>query len=904
MPVPILATKLYIPSSHLSIVPRPRLINRLNAGLNGSLILISAPAGYGKTTLVTEWLHSLTSIPSTSGRSKGMLREGEGLRVAWLSLDESDNDPRRFLDYLLAAVKQIQPDVGQSVKTMLLSPEPPPLKIIISALLEVWSALPSNAILALDDYHVITNIIIHDLLNQLLVHMSPALHLVILTRADPPLPLARLRVRNQLTEIRANDLRFTLDEVTAFLSQTMRLSLTSEQVALLEARTEGWIAGLQLAALSMQGHENVEDFVAAFAGSHHYVVDYLVEEALNRQPEKTRDFLLKTSILERMNASLCKALTEVSESQSMLEDLERTNLFVVGLDNERQWYRYHHLFADVLRRYLSAKPSQLIRELHRLASDWHKQNGFITEAFDHALHSGNYSQAISIVEENASQMIGHAELATLLRWVRVLPEEMINQRPWLRIYYAWAFLFSGESEAAETQLQLAEACFSTNKTTVMPEEMQGHITTIRAWITYQKGDLGQAVVLSRRAIELLPKMDPAAGCVIAGILGQGCIAENDFVEAARHYAEAARLSRVSGNIMMEVAAQCALGWLSELMGRLREAKIIYQDAIQLAIRYKSPAAGQAYLVLSNLYREWNELEDARQNVEKSIEYSRAWGHVDALASGFLYLARINHAQNDIATMNLNLNEMENTIRGHTLEPPTLIMLEALRARLMLAQGNLERARQWVDERGLTINDPLNYFNEVEYITLAQIFMTENKLDAARRLLERLRHDIESSSRYGSLIEILALQSVLFDKQGRTDAAITSLKKALELGEPENYVRVFLVLGSPEEKLLKQIKTENASLKNYIHRLLAAFNDVSSYPSAVSASKAHPLIDPLSARELEVLRLVAFGNSNQQIADELVLATGTVKRHLNNIFGKLNVQNRTECVARARELNLL
>jgi LuxR family transcriptional regulator, maltose regulon positive regulatory protein len=351
MPAPVLATKLYIPPPRPGIVPRPRLIDRLNAGLSGSLTLISAPAGYGKTTLITEWLQTTQA------------------KCAWLSLDESDNDPRRFLDYLLAALKQVQAEMGWVVEGMLQAAQPPPSDVVLTALVNEIAAITQPFLLVLDDYHVITNIVVHDTLNNILTPFPPVLRLVILTRADPPLPLARMRVRNQLTEIRANDLRFTLNEVTAFLSQTMGLSLSSEQVALLEARTEGWVAGLQLAALSMQGREDIEDFIAAFTGSHHYVVDYLVEEAFNRQSEKTQDFLLKTSILERMNASLCNALTKASDGQSMLEGLERANLFVVGLDNERQWYRYHHLFADVLRRYLTAKPSQPTRELHRLASD-------------------------------------------------------------------------------------------------------------------------------------------------------------------------------------------------------------------------------------------------------------------------------------------------------------------------------------------------------------------------------------------------------------------------------------------------------------------------------------------------------------------------------------------------------
>jgi len=879
----ILQTKLNIPQTRLSIIQRPRLMDKLNAGMDSSLILVSAPAGYGKTTLIAEWL------PVTQHRR------------TWFSLDESDNSPRQFLIYLLTALQQVQKEIGQSVERTLQASELPALEAMIKSLLSEWSADMVDTLLVLDDYHVITNMVIHEALNTILTYLPPRLHLVILTRADPPLPLARLRVRNHLTELRASDLRFSVDETAAFLSQTMGLTLSQEQAASLEVRTEGWVAGLQLAGLSMQGREDVEEFITAFTGSHHYIVDYLVEDVLNRQSELVKEFLLKTSILEQMSASLCNALTKDANSQSMLEELERTNLFVVSLDNERNWYRYHHLFADVLRKHLKTQLPQIVQELHHRASDWYQLNGQSAEAFSHAMLGEDSTRALDIVEENAWKMVLHGELAILQDWVRSLPAEMISKRPWLCIHYAWALLFSGEADSAEKQLQSAEACFGKNQATDMPIEIQGHSLAIRAWISYQGGNLEQAVAMSRQAIEFIPEMDPAVRCLLAGILGQGCVAENDFVEAARHYTDMVRMAYASGNVMMEVAAQCALGWLKETMGKLQDAETIYQAAIERAVQFNSPSVGQAYLNLANVYYERNELDLAKQNGQKAIESARTWGHVDALATGYLYMARITHAQNDEVNANANLSEMENTIRGHVLEPPTLILLEALSARLSLIQGNHGAAHQWVKEQDLTIDDPINFFNEVQYLTWAQLLLAENQLDSVVPLLERLHKEIESSARFGNLIEVLVLLSLAFEQQGKPDTARATLLRALDLGESEGYMRVFLNLGSPMEHSLKQLKVENPNQKIYIQNLLVAFGG-SIAPE--SNSKSQLLIVPLSERELEVLRLVALGKSNRQIADDLVLATGTVKRHLNNIFGKLNVQNRTECVARVKELDLL
>ncbi len=913
----LLGTKLHRPRPTSNLVARPRLTQCLDEGLrNGHrLFLVVAPAGYGKTTLVTDWLDK-TGLPS-----------------AWLSLDEADNDPLRFFTYVVAALqKTLGPKLAQPLlEAFPTMPQPP--EAFVHPLINDLAAVDRPILLALDDYHLITAVPVQEAMVFLLEHAPPNLHLVVLTRADPPFPLPRLRVRERMTEIRDRDLRFTLEEMTAFLNSQHRLSLPAEQITALESRTEGWAAGVQLAALSLEGcgTERTAQFISAFSGSHHYIVDYLFDEVLSRQPDAVREFLLQTSILDRMSVPLCDAMvswgaTEQgsagdleetalaapqhpgdvlpprSHAQEILEYLERSNLFLIPLDDERRWYRYHHLFIDVLRQICrsAAQPDQIAR-LHGRASDWYRQNGFVADAYHHALLAGHHERAAEIVEENAWSMVLHAELGTLKGWIQGLPADLVSWRPWLCIYYAWALMFSGESEAAETELAVVEQQLQAGERTTLPE-MRGHITAIRAWTVYQKGDLGLAVVLSHQAFDLFPQIDPAIGVLLVSILAMGCVAQYDLTGAARAFTDAVGLAQSSGNVMLEVAARSMLGWLSQTRGCLHEAEAIYMEALQRATVLKSPAAGQLYLDLARVYREWNDLASASLFLEKAIESSRICEYVDVLAAAFLHTARMHQTQNNIPEANRALAEMNKVIQRHVGEARRTQSSEAVRARLWLAQGKLDDARRWAEARGLSVEGEFDLLHEVEYLTLVRILLAENRLDEATYLLARLHRAMESTGRHGDLIEVLVLRAVALEMQADTQSALAVLMQALSLAQSEGYVRVFLDEGKPIETLLKTAVTRwgDRELLAYARELLAAFGDGSAPPAAGEA----PHTDILSERELEVLHLMATGCSNREIANELVIAIGTVKRHTANIFDRLDVRNRTEAVARARQLGLL
>ncbi len=920
MSMPILTTKLYIPPPRPQAVLRPRLLERLNEGLHRKLTLISAPAGFGKTTLVSAWVGSCNRP------------------TAWLSLNEEDNVPVRFLAYLVTALQTVAANLGDGVLEALQSPQPPSAEAMLTTLLNEISSRPEKMILVLDDYHAVDSQPVDQVLAFLLEHLPPQMHLVIATREDPQLPLARLRARGHMTELRAADLRFTPDEAATFLNQVMHLDLTAKEVAALETRTEGWIAGLQLAALSIQGRENIPEFIRAFSGNNRYIVDYLIEEVLQRQPEHIRDFLLQTSILDRLSGSLCDAVTGQQAGSVLLEALERSNLFVVSLDDKRRWYRYHHLFADVLHAHLMAEQPDRVPLLHRQASDWHEQNGLRDAAIHHALAAQDFEHAAGLIERAWPVMDGTFQTAAWLRWAQALPDEVARVRPVLSLDYAWAFLNAGELEAGAERLRDAERCLESQTATheqhshtqctvvVDDEEQYRHlsasIATARAYYAQSLGDLPATLAHGRRALDLLPEQDYLRRGVVGALLGLAYWANGELETAHRTLAEGMENMHRGGNSLFALRGVYGLADIRLAQGRLRDAIQIYAEAVELAAgadELVRRGTADLHLGLSDLYLELDDLEAAA----KYLLQAEAIGEHDGSAHWRYRLclgqARIAKAQGDLPAA---LERLDEAVYRYVPTPvPDVTPIAAQKARIRIVQGNVSEARQWVHERGLSVDDDLNYLREFEHITLARLLIAEyrqNHLDRsiqdATKLLARLLDAAEAGLRMGSVLEVLALQALAYAAQGNMTSALAALGRALELAEPQGYMRLFVDEGPPMAQLLSRAAAQGM-MPDYVGKLLAVIAaeeqprpDAPAPPVVVPARPSlvqrAALVEPLSQREIEVLDLIAQGFSNREIGERLFLALSTVKGHNRNIFDKLQVQRRTEAVARARELGLL
>jgi LuxR family transcriptional regulator, maltose regulon positive regulatory protein len=909
MSTPILATKLYIPPPQPKVVLRPRLIERLNEGLHRRLILISAPAGFGKTTLLSEWV------------------AGCERPAAWLSLDEGDNDPTRFLAYLVAALHTIAPNIGEGVLGVLQSPQLPPTESILTALLNEITTLPDDFVLVLDDYHVIDARAVDDALAFLIEHLPPQMHLVIATREDPHLPLARLRARGQMSELRAADLRFAPDEAAEFLKGVMGLSLSEEDIAALETRTEGWIAGLQLAALSMRGREDVPGFIRAFAGDNRYIVDYLVEEVLQRQPKRIRSFLLQTSILERLNGPLCDAVTDQEEGNARLEALERGNFFVVPLDDKRQWYRYHHLFAEVLYAHLMAEQPDQVSTLHRRASEWYEHNGSAADAIRHTLAAEDFERAADLVELAVPAMRRSRQEATLLGWLKALPDELLHCRPVLGVAYAHVLLASGEFEGVEDRLRDAEQWLDTTadrrarpdapaaEMVVVDEEefrrLPGMIAIARAGQALALGDVADTVKYARRALDLAPEDDHLTRGGAAGFLGLVSWTSGDLEAAHRSYADGMASLQRDGYISDAVGGAIALADIRIAQGRLRQAMRTYERGLQLATEQGDPVlrgTADMYVGMSELYRERNDLDAATQHLLRSKEQGEHTGFPQNPYRWRVAMARIREAQGDLDGALDLLDEAEGLYVSDFY--PNVRPIAALKARVWVAQGRLGEALGWVREQGLSAHDDLSYLREFEHITLARVLLARYKSDREERsvheamgLLERLLQAAEEGERTGRVIEILVLQALAHEAQGDSPSALVPLKSALALAEPEGYVRVFVDEGRPMAQLLSEAAARGI-MPDYTARLLAAFKAEEQEADESRLPPAQPLAEPLSQRELEILQLIAQGLSNREIGERLFLALDTVKGHNRRIFSKLLVQRRTEAVAKARSLNIL
>src|SRR5579871_2840589 len=882
MSTPMLATKLYLPLPRPQLVSRPRLLERLNTGLRHKLTLISAPAGFGKTTLVSEWL------------------AGCERPAAWLSLDEGDNDPARFLAYLIAALQTIAPTLGKGVLGVLQSPQPPSTEALLTTLLNDLTAIPNEFALALDDYHLIEAQPIDQALVYLVEHLPPQMHLVLATRQDPQLPMARLRARGHLTELRAADLRFTPGEAAAFLNQIMGLHLEASDIAALERRTEGWIAGLQFAALSLQGQRDVASFIQSFTGNHQFVLDYLVEEVWHKQSESIQAFLLRTSILERLCGSLCDAvlLEPATPGQATLESLERANLFLVPLDHERRWYRYHHLFAEVLRQRLhqriafsGAEEGTDMTELHLRASRWYEAQGLALEAFHHAAAANDVERAARLLEGKDMPLQFQGAVTALLDWLSSLPTPVLNARPSLWVRHASLLMVNGQTSGVEEKLQAAEAALQGAMPDDATRDLVGQIAAMRATLSLARYQGEPMLVQSRRALAYLHPDNLSLRANANWTLGVAYTLRGDRVAARQAYAEAVALSQASGESFTTLLATLGLGNMQEADNQLFLAAETYQRVLRLAGEMPLPIASEAHLPLAHICYEWNDLEGAEQHGQQSLHLARQYGSgIDRFVLCEVFLARLKLAQGDVIGAAARLSEAARSARQHNFVA-RLPEVAAAQVLTFLRQGNVVAAAHLAETHNLPLSQ-------------ARVHLARGNPAAALAVLAPWQAEVEARGWADERLNVLTLQALALQAQGDQSQAVQVLYDALALAEPGGFIRLFVDEGAPMAQLLAAAAAQGR-MPDYTGKLCAVFEaEAQQHAAPASLPSAQSLIEPLSPREVEVLRLIAQGLSNQEISERLVLALSTVKGHNLKIFGKLQVERRTEAVARARELGLL
>jgi LuxR family transcriptional regulator, maltose regulon positive regulatory protein len=910
---PLLATKLFIPALRSQLVPRPRLLERVQAGLNRKLTLVAAPAGFGKTTLVSAWRATPT---------------GSAMPLAWVSLDADDNDPMRFWTYVIAALETVYPSMDTTAGALLRSPQPPPMDVIVSSLINAITPLATDAALILDDYHLISTPAIHTSVTFLLDHLPVQLHLIMLTRADPPLPLTRLRARGELTELRAADLRFTADEAVAFLIDVMALPLSSAEVAALSARTEGWIAGLQLAALAMQNRSDHAGFVAAFSGNNRFVVDYLVEEVLARLPAHLQTFLLQTSILDRLCGGLCDALLLGDErganpgaqaySQLVLHELERANLFLIPLDDERHWYRYHHLFAEVLHARLhSGATASEVTTLYSRASAWHAQAGLIDEAVRYAFLAHDVQQAAALIAQHGMAIIlSSSDVSVVRAWVEQLPRALISTRPRLVVITGIILGVLRQFDAVERLLADAAPALSADDLSL---NTLGELTTLRSLIARFQSDSAGTLNLAQQALDQLDHDNHGFRAIAAINIGIAFLERGEHIAAKVALAEAIALGELGG-LWIALAALEELMSLQLRQGLLREMRRTSEQAIELSARLggrRIPATGMGYVGIAEVYYQRNDLAGATHAATQGVDLLRGTTERLLLVRGYIVRAQISQAHGD------RVGALESIDRGEAwlaqtriTVPKYLCLLAAYRTRLWLQQGNLAAAARWAQECVLVGDHEVGY---VQQLTLVRLCLAQREHDHggpflgdAHTILTQVLPAVEAHGWMRYLIEGLMLQALVCQAQADRIGALSVLQRALTLAEPEGYVRVFVDEGTPMAALLRAAHQHGIALA-YVARLLDAFPErreagdlrlADTLPATNLKPQASTLVEPLSDRELDVLRLIAEGHSNQAIADQLIVAVSTVKKHVNNIYGKLDVQSRTQALLRARELHLL
>ena len=896
----LLQTKLYIPSLSPKLVPRPRLLARLNDGLHRKLTLVAAPAGSGKTTLISDWLRQIDQP------------------AAWLSLDQADNDLTRFWIYFIAALQTVQPDVGQMALAGLESigfgntDTVSHLEKLHISLLNDLAALPEQLVLVLDDYHLIETPEIHHSFTFFLDNLPPSLHLMLITREDPLLPLTQLRVKQQMIEIRAIDLYFTAQEVSQFFQQTMGLELKERDILVLEQRTEGWVAGLQMAALSMQQVPDVTAFVEAFAGDDRYVVDYLITEVLERQPEQVQTFLLQTSILQRLTVSLCDTITEGENSHEILAHLEEANLFLIALDNRREWYRYHHLFADLLRYQLKElmDPEQ-VNQLHQRAADWYAHNNLPDEAIYHYIAALSFDSAAALIERIGLGLIMRGQLRQALNWLEALPADFVQTRPRLCLCHAWALTLTGQTAAVKPRLQAIEQAMPV-VTTAYDRDVRGQIHTIRAILVSRQDNVPLSLEYLRKALADLAQDNHLVHSAAHLSLGYKYLALGQYALADREFQIAQTEGHVAQAIYVVLVAMRHQADIYLAQGKLRRAAQLYQEAITYGLAQNQghpfPPAGYSYAGLGQILYEQNDLSQAEQLLTQAIELGKLMAERHIIRLALIPLLWLKQVTGDSAAIPALWQEAQ-TVLQQLDDRAYGAHLAAFQARLQLTQAMLfppqhpsalPSAVNWAENYQASQPDPTDHQETFAQTTLAWVELVQNKVDQALSRLTSLAKLAEAGGHIDNLIKILALQVLAYAAQDDLDAALDILSQALNLAAPEGYIRSFVDFGPPMKQLLQRAASHQIA-PEYVSMLLSAFPTPPSYPHSAAPS---PLIEPLSERELQVLRLLANGLSNQEIAGALIVSINTVRTHLRRIYAKLAVNNRTAAVSRAQELEIL
>ncbi|MEZ4735054.1 MAG: LuxR C-terminal-related transcriptional regulator [Caldilineaceae bacterium] len=909
MSLPLLQTKLYVPSPRPQLVPRPAVTAKLQQGVAFPLTLVAAPAGFGKTTLISEWI-------AQSGRS-----------AAWLSLDTEDNDPERFFVYLIAALRTVHTHIGETTLASLQARQLPATTTLLTPLINDLSQLADPVVLVLDDYHLITAGSIHEALTFLIEHLPPTLRLIITTRIDPPLPLARWRVRGQLAEIRADELRFGTAETTAFFNQIMGLSLSSAEITTLEGRTEGWIAALQLAGLSMQRRQNTAEFITAFSGSNRFIVDYLAEEVWQRLPVDTQRFLMQTALFERFCADLSEAVTGQPNAQATLTELEHANLFLIALDDERHWYRYHHLFRELLQQRLREQfDGTTLHALHRRAADWYVAHELTDEAIHHYLAATAVEQAADLIEEVGYETIGKSNLTRVRLWLEKLPGELVRARPRLVLWQAWVLNLTGQPALLEQWLQEAHLQLHALPAAVT-QDMRAQLMTIHAYQTRRLGDLVAANAQLQQAL---------ATCTPDNLLTRSTINLNlgfnywmaGELALAEQVLETAQ--REASSIQATHSALIAKGTqaiVAVAQGKLHRALQLCEETIQAGLTHHGgkpfPSTGYAYAVLGNILYERNELTTAERALRQALELGELMADGTMIRRAIFRLAPLCQLAGDEAAAQALWQRA--LTADDTVEEPQLL-LQQVRGWLTQAavaddQDALTQAIQWANRYRQQPDDTHPYRAAFAQTLVAWVELMDGRSAQALSRLAPLIAAARAAGHTEQLIQMLAIQAPAHAAVGDQVAAYTQLHHLLGLTAPQGYIRVYVDMGEPMSDLLEslRISSTDAALTDYKEQLLAAFaplirpqNGAEAViqietPSPTIVNRKSPivkLIEPLSERELEILHLVAAGLSNSQLAEELIVTVGTVKKHLNNIYGKLGVVSRTQAIVRGRELGLL